>query len=153
LILKRLPGKPHKLLFWISLFGLLSSSCGREEDIIFGYRTLELGGKEIRVALALTPAQRERGLKFRSALPPNEGMLFVFPEPVRHPFWMKDTVIPLSIAFLDREGRIIDILEMEPLNEEKLYRPGQPYLYALEMNRGWFERNGNKIGDRVILDR
>jgi len=130
---------------------LSGAGCGEKEG---DFRSAVIGikGKEIRVELALTAEARFRGLKFRRELGKDAGMLFVFPRDVRHPFWMKETFLPLSIAFLDREGRIIRIAEMEPLNENKLYHSPRPYRYALEMNQEWFDRNGVEAGDMISLN-
>ena len=152
MILKSIPDNLRLFLGWTGLIIFLcAAGCGREENNSQRV-VIEVKGKEIRVELASTPDQRSRGLKFRPSLPEDDGMLFVFPQAVRHPFWMKDTIIPLSIAFLNREGRIIDIRKMEPLNEKRLYHSSRPYRYALEMNQGWFERNGIVVGDRIVLN-
>ncbi len=117
--------------------------------VVFGERELRVGDRTITAEVALTPAQLSQGLKYRRRLPKNRGMLFIFPQPAARSFWMKDTVIPLSIAFIDREGLIIDIRDMEPDDGAASHRPDRPFLYALEMNRGWFERNNIRVGDRV----
>jgi uncharacterized membrane protein (UPF0127 family) len=104
--------------------------------------------KEIRVEVARTPEERAVGLMWRKHLGKDEGMLFIFEEERYHSFWMKDTLIPLSIAFIDREGRIVKITDMKPLTLTS-HLPSQPVLYALEMNQGWFTKNGIKIGDLV----
>lgn len=109
---------------------------------------LYLHGKEIWVEVARTPEARAKGLMGRKHLGKDEGMLFVFEEEGYHSFWMKNTLIPLSIAFIDREGRIVKIVDMEPLSLTS-HTPSQPILYALEMNRGWFSRNGVRVGDVV----
>ncbi len=75
-------------------------------------------------------------------------MLFVFPSEGQAAFWMKDTSIPLSIAFIAADGRILETRDMQPLSEE-LHRPTQPYMYALEVNQGFFRQNGVNAGDRV----
>jgi uncharacterized protein len=87
-------------------------------------------------------------------LPKNEGMLFVFPEKTYGGFWMKNTLIPLSIAFLDSEGRILKILDMVPCKEDDCptYQPALFYHYALEVNLGWFEQHQIKEGEFVKLD-
>lgn len=100
--------------------------------------------------VADTPESRATGLSKRSSLPENAGMLFVFPSDGQAPFWMKDTWIPLSIAFISSDGRIVDIQDMQPMAED-LHRPAQPYRYALEVNQGFFEKNGVSTGDRVDL--
>lgn len=78
-------------------------------------------------------------------------MLFVFPRPEPLTFWMKDTYIPLSIAFLDDEGRILNIEQMRPIQTREVYHSSGPSRYALEVNEGWFERHGIRAGDWVEL--
>jgi uncharacterized membrane protein (UPF0127 family) len=102
--------------------------------------------KEIRVEVAKTPEERARGLMGRRSLGKDEGMLFIFEKEDYHGFWMKNTYIPLSIAFIDKEGRIAKITDMKPLSLET-HDPPRPILYALEMNKGWFSANGFKVGD------
>ena len=108
------------------------------------------GGKVvcIRAEVADTPEKRMLGLSRRASLPQDGGMLFVFGETVSYPFWMKDTYIPLSIAFISEEGLMVDIQDMEPLSERSHYST-QPYRYALEANQGFFQRNGIAVGGRV----
>jgi hypothetical protein len=104
----------------------------------------------LAVEVASTPEERRRGLMFRQSLPADSGMLFVFPEDSRSAFWMKDTLIPLSIAFLSADGRVIDIQDMMPLDEALHYSP-EPYRYAVEANQGWFRTHGVTVGDRARL--
>jgi len=105
------------------------------------------------VELAATPEDRERGLMGRTELGADEGMLFAFPEPWTGAFWMKDTLIPLSIAFWGGDGRLLDILEMEPCTADPCptYSARASYTHALEMNAHWFDDRGIEIGDRVEL--
>ena len=107
-----------------------------------------LKGKEIWVEVARTPDQRTRGLMGRKHLAEDEGMLFIFETDGYHSFWMKDTLVPLSIAFIDREGKILGIADMEPLTLES-HPPPRPILYALEMKKRWFSTNGIQVGDRL----
>ena len=100
--------------------------------------------------VARSPSRRERGLMYREEMPEDEGMLFVFGGSVRNPFWMRNTRIPLSIAFLARDGRVIEVREMSP-GDETLHLPLSEYYYALEMNGGWFRRNGIGRGDVIGL--
>lgn len=102
--------------------------------------------REIWVEVARTPAERALGLMDRKHLGKEEGMLFIFEEEGYHSFWMKNTLIPLSIAFINKEGRIIKITDMKPLTLNS-HSPPQPVLYALEMNQGWFTKNKIKVGD------
>ena len=104
--------------------------------------------KEIRVEVANTPEDRGRGLMGRKQLGDSEGMLFIFETEDYHSFWMKNTLIPLSIAFADKDGRILRITDMKPLTLES-HAPPKPVLYALEMKQGWFAANGIKVGDVI----
>ena len=98
--------------------------------------------------VAKTPEERTKGLMGRKHLGKNEGMLFIFEAEDYHGFWMKDTQIPLSIAFIDKEGQIVRITDMKPFALES-HPPPKPVLYALEMERGWFAANGIRAGDTV----
>lgn len=100
--------------------------------------------------LARTAGERSRGLMFREELAEDGGMLFVYVEDTEAGFWMKDTLIPLSIAFIAADGTILDIQDMEPLSEDT-HRPPEPYRYGLEVNQGWFQQNGFNVGDRVEI--
>ncbi|CAH0305607.1 DUF192 domain-containing protein [Peribacillus sp. Bi134] len=111
------------------------------------------GNRETRITVQVADTQRKRdkGLMFVGKLPENEGMLFVFPVKIYGGFWMKNTLIPLSIAFLDSDGEILKILHMEPCKEDicPTYDPEISYHYAIEVNLGWFEKNQIKEGDYV----
>lgn len=105
-------------------------------------------GHEISASVAVTSAERKQGLMNRKSLGENEGMLFVFPSEGYHAMWMKNTLIPLGVAFIDAQGAIVNIAEMAPLtlNQHAAQKPAQ---YALEMNAGWFQAHGIKAGDTV----
>jgi uncharacterized membrane protein (UPF0127 family) len=113
-----------------------------------GLVTLRVGNRRINVEVASTSKSQEQGLMQRANLCEDCGMLFVFEKPVRYGFWMKDTFLPLSIAFISAGGEIINIEEMEPNSMAMHYAQGN-YQYALEMNSGWFERNGITPSARV----
>ncbi|HYQ82874.1 MAG TPA: DUF192 domain-containing protein, partial [Rubrobacter sp.] len=96
--------------------------------------------------------EQARGLMDRTMLGENRGMLFVYPEERELSFWMKNTLIPLSIAFIDSESRIVDIQDMKPLDDEPPhYLSAEPAQYALEVNQGFFEERDVRVGDRVAL--
>jgi len=99
----------------------------------------------IRAEVANTSETRAQGLMFRKVLGPNEGMLFVFPEPEAVCMWMKNTLIPLSVAFLDARGRIVSISEMQPRTETS-HCAAAPAKFALEMSGGWFAAKGIRPG-------
>jgi len=106
--------------------------------------------RKIRVEVAQSEDEKARGLMFRESLAKNEGMLFVYDREEILTFWMKNTPIPLSIAFIDRKGTIVDIQDMEPFNL-RIHASAWPARYALEMNKGWFRRNGIGVGDRLKI--
>ena len=111
---------------------------------------LTIGGKTIKVEVARTEKEQERGLMFRERMGKDEGMLFVYEREERLSFWMKNTRLPLSIAFIDKGGRIVDIQDMEPFSLDT-HTSAYPARYALEMNRGWFAREGIKVGDLMKI--
>jgi len=109
---------------------------------------LTVGGHRITVELARRPEERNRGLMFRESLPPEHGMLFLFERDEVQAFWMRNTRIPLSIAYADARGQIVRIADLEPLDERPVSSIA-PARYALEMNRGWFAAHGVAAGDRI----
>jgi uncharacterized membrane protein (UPF0127 family) len=113
------------------------------------------GEVTVEVEVADDESERARGLMGRTELEPDAGMVFLFPEDTRGAFWMKDTLIPLSIAFYAKDGRILRILDMEPCLQDPcpLYDPEVAYRGALEVNLGAFARWGVVAGDVVRLER
>ena len=109
---------------------------------------LNAGMHLIRAELVSDYATRAQGLMHRESLAQNAGMLFVFDDPAVHCMWMKNTLIPLSVAFIDDRGAIVNIEDMEP-HSEVSHCAAQPVRYALEMNRGWFASRGLKPGIRL----
>jgi uncharacterized protein len=120
--------------------------------------TLSDGNEQIPmpVWIAGDEALRQRGLMGRESMPSDAGMLFVFETPTIGGFWMKDTLIPLSIAFIDEDGQVLQILDMQPCTADpcEIYTPdpGAPYLYALEANLGYFDDHGIGPGWSVDLE-
>ncbi len=117
-------------------------------------RIVASGGRivEVEVEVADDIDEMQRGLMGRTALAEDSGMLFVYPEEWELSFWMKDTLIPLSIAFMDSEGRIVDIQDMKVLDDTPPhYTSAKPALYALEVNKGFFEEHGVEVGDKARL--
>ncbi|MBU0634065.1 MAG: DUF192 domain-containing protein [Candidatus Omnitrophica bacterium] len=110
-----------------------------------------INNKIIFVEIAATPKERAIGLQGRKTLAENQGMLFVFEREEYPRFWMKNTYVALSIAFLDAGKMIVDIQDMEPLNDKDFHVPAAKSKYALEMPRGWFEKHKVNIGDRVWI--
>ena len=109
---------------------------------------LKIKGYPIRVEVANNEDARRTGLMFRDALAEHQGMLFVYESEGRHAMWMKNTLIPLSVAFIDRSGRIINIEDMQPQTED-VHGARASAAFSLETNQGWFKRRGIKAGDRV----
>ena len=110
--------------------------------------TLTIAGHKAIAEIASTDAQRATGLMHRRMLPENRGMLFVFADVAMHGMWMMNTYIPLSVAFLDRDGRIINIEDMQPQTRQT-HTASKPAKYALEMNLGWFAKRNIKPGTKV----
>ncbi len=111
---------------------------------------ISVGDRAVYVELAVTTEERARGLQSRKSLEEDHGMLFVFPEKKRATFWMKETYIPLSLAFISEDGRITQIEEMEPGSLE-YHASDAEVKYALEMKAGWFKRSGVGVGDKVSI--
>jgi hypothetical protein len=109
----------------------------------------------VKVKIASTPDEQAKGLMNTQGqspinLPDNEGMLFIYNREEILTFWMKNTSLPLSIAFIDKNKKIIDIHKMKP-NDKSQVRSGMPAKYALEVNQGWFSKNNIKAGDEVMF--
>jgi hypothetical protein len=109
-------------------------------------------GEEVRITVEIadTPQAREVGLMHRSSMPPDHGMLFDFGEDTTSGFWMQNTILPLSIAFIKADGTILNIADMQPLDIDTTAAAG-PYRYALETNQGFFTAHSIVAGNRVIL--
>jgi uncharacterized membrane protein (UPF0127 family) len=102
----------------------------------------------IRAEIASTHKQQERGLMYRKTMAKNSGMLFDFREDLPLAFWMKNTYLPLQIAFISNQGKILQIESMAPLSTKRIYSKKE-CRYALEVNDGWFDENGIKVGNYV----
>ena len=109
---------------------------------------LSAGMHQIQAQVAATPEQRMTGLMHRKEMPQHEGMLFVFEQPAQQCFWMKNTLLPLSIAFVGDDGTIVNIAEMKPQTLDS-HCSAKPVRYVLEMNTGWFAKKGVKPGEKL----
>lgn len=109
---------------------------------------LKIHDQTIQVEVADSSQERTMGLMYRDSLAADTGMVFVYPDSEVRQFWMKDTRIPLSIAFVDGAGIIVHIADMKPL-DTRTTSSEKPAQYALEVNQGWFVDHGIKVGDRV----
>jgi len=133
-----------------AFFVILSSCSGLEtfekrEIVLEGY-----GGRvSVSAEIARSDAQHEQGLMYRKALPDGEAMLFIFEKDQIMTFWMKNTLVPLSIAYISHDGRILEIHDLEPGNLNPV-KSGRSARYALEVPRGWFSRAGLGPGDRLV---
>lgn len=110
--------------------------------------TLSAGMHLIQAQVAATPEQRATGLMFRTDMPVNEGMLFVFEEPAGQCFWMKNTLLPLTAAFVADDGTIVNLADMQPQTLDS-HCSVKPVRYVLEMNQGWFAKRGLKAGMKL----
>jgi uncharacterized membrane protein (UPF0127 family) len=110
--------------------------------------TLSAGMYRIDTQVAATPAQQQTGLMYRREMPQHEGMLFVFEQPVVQCFWMKNTLIPLTAAFIADDGTIVNLADMKPLDESS-HCSTKPVRYVLEMNQGWFAQRHLAAGAKL----
>ncbi|MDR0476308.1 MAG: DUF192 domain-containing protein [Treponema sp.] len=137
------------LLFFAGL------GCSAQGKMHFDKKNLVLTGRlgevAVKAEIARTDKQRAQGLMFRKELKDGEGMLFVFEKEQRLSFWMKNTLIPLSIAFISSDGKILEIRNMQP-HDLSPVNSARMALYALEVPQGWFERAGLRSGDRLVLE-
>ena len=136
------------ILMFLCLLPFTTPAIAESTGMNFPVTTLKAGKHLIRAEVASTEAQREQGLMFRKELPKNNGMLFVFDRPARSCMWMKNTLLPLSVAFIDANGTILNIEEMEPFTLVSHCSKGW-IRYALEMNKNWFAKNGIMAGSKI----
>ena len=132
----------------LAAFALLAVAAQASAEARVKTTTLKLGPHPLKVEVVQTEEQRMKGLMFRAKLGKDDGMLFIFDEPAYHSMWMKNTLIPLSVAFVDAQGAILNILDMEPRTLDSHMSAG-PAIYAIETNKGWFAAKKIKAGDRV----
>ena len=114
---------------------------------------LWLGSEELITEVAAVEKEIITGMMFRTEMAENEGMLFVLPGPQRASFWMKNTLIPLSCAYIDPEGNILEIHDMKPKDETPIPAASTRILYVLEVKQGWFQRHNIKVGTQVRTER
>ena len=134
----------------LGLFAVRASGC-RASDSGLPVIKLQVGAHTVHAEIASTEAQRARGLMYRRKMGKNDGMLFVYPRPEPLSFWMKNTYLPLTIAYIDKRGKIVHLEDMQPHTTASHPSP-KPVPYALEMNQGWFEKNGVNVGDMVVFE-
>ena len=142
--------KPYAFL--LVAFAALISGFGGAESLVesrLPTSALTIGEHRLVAEVASTAEDRAKGLMHRFSLRPDHGMLFVFPKPEPLGFWMKNTYVPLSIAFIDSQGRILNIEDMAPQTETTHWSRG-PAQFALEMRKGWFRERGIGPGNSVL---
>lgn len=132
---------------FVAFFSLLLSGAALAQTAM-PVVELTAGFHRIEAEVAATDQNRQTGLMQRKSMPAQRGMLFVFPQPNAYCMWMRNTLIPLSVAFLDAEGKIINIEDMQPQTEDN-HCAKKMASYALEMNLGWFAQRGLKAGTRL----
>lgn len=135
------------LAFGNSILAALAQGTGQPQSL--PERELHIDKATLQTEIAASEEQREIGLMYVSKLPDNEGMIFLMPVVGPASFWMKNTLIPLSIAFIDRNGVILDIHDMKAMDETTIHSDNDQVAYALEANLHWFALNGIKPGDRI----
>lgn len=126
----------------------LMSALAHADEFDFPKIDIMIGDKTLQVEYANTFALRAQGLQFRQEMCPDCGMLFKFDRVRMASMWMKNTLLPLDVAFIDEDGNIVNIEAMQPLDLTSISSAG-PVRYALEMNQGWFEANKFKVGDQL----
>ena len=133
-----------------TVVAIIFTSCGTGEKEIEREITWEKLPAEATVEIARTLDERKKGLMYREYLNTDSGMYFIMDDEKKHSFWMKNTRIPLTIAFIDSDNIIVDIKDMKPY-DSKGVSSDKPVRYALEMDRGWFDDKGIYVGDKTVL--
>ena len=150
--LSAFPARPMTLILALSWI-LLCGGCQPKvaDTSAFGLRIAELKVSNVPLTaeIADTPQASENGLMFRDSLPEGRGMLFIFEQPRKASFWMRNTKIPLSIAYIDSAGKILEIKSMNPLDETVVPSSSDHVAYALEVNQGWFAQHGISTGAKI----
>ncbi|MEO7580358.1 MAG: DUF192 domain-containing protein [Massilia sp.] len=137
-----------KLLAPLSALLLLAASHAFAQNAVFGSTQLSAGMHLIKAEVAEADAERQQGLMFREKMDKNAGMVFVFDAPATQCMWMKNTLLPLSVAFIDAEGKIVNIEDMQPQTLDS-HCSKKPVKFALEMNLGWFKEKNIKPGSAI----
>jgi len=135
-------------IFAVGLIALPHRVDAQASPTEFRVIQLSAGIHLIRAEVAMEPNERERGLMFRKAMGDNQGMVFLFDEPAVQCMWMRNTLIPLSVAFIGNDGRIINVEDMAAQTETN-HCAARPARYALEMNLGWFKKHGVAVGTAI----
>jgi uncharacterized protein len=136
----------HLLLAAVALAAITAPAQEPQTDL----QRIKLGAGMHRIdaQVAHTPEQRQIGLMWRKSMPSNEGMLFIFEQPAQQCFWMKNTLLPLTAAFVADDGKIVNLVDMKPQTTDP-HCSKQPVRYVLEMNQGWFAKKGIQAGAKL----
>ena len=132
----------------LAMAAALLPAFGQEAQTNLPRVKLSAGMHQIDAQVALTPEQREIGLMFRKEMPQHEGMLFVFERPSVQCFWMMNTLLPLTAAFVADDGTIVTLADMKPMTTDS-HCSDKPVRFVLEMNQGWFAKKGLKAGYKL----
>ncbi len=140
--------KPYKTVVFslMAMLVILLAGCREPRQV-----TVQVDNVNARVEVAVTPQQRQHGLMYREFLGKDQGMLLIFPEPQAVSLWMLNTPIPLDVGFFDRQGVLRSVMRMQPDGGDRLYHSPPGILYALEMNRGWFDHYALRPGAHLKL--
>ena len=133
--------------FWL-LLGLQATAHAQAPQLNLQRSQLSAGMHLLDVQLAVTPEQRQIGLMWRKEMPQHEGMLFVFEQASTQCFWMRNTLIPLTAAFVEDDGTIVNLADMKPQNDDS-HCSAKPVRFVLEMNQGWFAKRNIKAGYKL----
>jgi uncharacterized membrane protein (UPF0127 family) len=139
---------PRFAIFLVLACAALSNASAQDAQLDLPRVRLTAGMYQIDAQVAAAPRQREIGLMNRREMPQAEGMLFVFEQPATQCFWMKNTLLPLTAAFVADDGRIVNLVDMQPQTLDS-HCSKEPVRYVLEMNQGWFERKNLRSGTRL----
>ena len=144
----RQTGSPHGII--AGLFGMISLCAQAFEGPQLNLQRIKIsaGMHQIDTQLAMTPIERQIGLMNRPTMPAHEGMLFVFEQPSKQCFWMKNTLLPLTAAFVADDGTIVNLVDMKPQVLDS-HCSTKEVRYVLEMNQGWFAKRGIKAGSKL----
>ena len=157
--LRAATGVPSRARRAVGAWGVWLAACAlaapagvaqAQEGPQMNLRRVELtaGMHRIDAQVALTPQERQTGLMYRKEMPAHEGMLFVFEQPSQQCFWMKNTLLPLTTAFVADDGTIVNLADMKPQTDDS-HCSAKPVRYVLEMNQGWFAKRGIKAGSKL----
>ena len=135
-------------LLWLVCMAALPALAQEQPQLTLPRVKLQAGMYQIDAQVALTPDQREIGLMYRTDMPQHEGMLFVFEQASEQCFWMKNTILPLTAAFVAEDGTIVNLADMKPQTTDS-HCSAKPVRFVLEMNQGWFAKKGIKAGARL----